>query len=249
LFGVKRQLVKEAATGNVLSVGKDEDIESLNLQNLDAPHKLSRENCLKNTATAADMPAVMLENETLTEGFGEGTQDAYQIADYLGTVQIWLDPAYRFFDKITMYRAWTHEFYKTIQAKYPEQYRNVDYKVAFYEWATNFKATWPPLISEPESKKQEQDKTKLEGVERVLNAIVTVCGSANIDPENKALLVQWAQDNVNESRTMFKIPMELDIEALANYEPPIPEVGGGEGDEKSGDAKPRADSQRLKAVR
>lgn len=241
LFGIKRQMLKDAATGNILSVGKDEDIESLNLQNLDGPHKLSRENCLKNIATAADMPAVMLENETLTEGFGEGTEDARMIAKYVEGIQTWLGPAYKFFDKITMYRAWNKAFYKTIQADFPEQYGGVSYEEAFYQWRNDFVATWPSLLAEPESKEQEKDKTKLEGVTKFLDAIMP-----SLDPANKAALIGWAQDNINESRTMFKIPLELDLEALAAYEPPVPGMGEDVGGEQDG----KADSQkRLRIAR
>lgn len=241
LFGFKRQMLKDAATGNVLSIAKDEDIESLNLQNLDGPHKLSRENCLKNIATSADMPAVMLENETLTEGFGEGTEDAKMIAKYVEGIQAWLTPAYKFFDKITMYRAWTKAFYKTIQADFPEEYGAVSYEEAFYQWKNSFVATWPNLLAEPESKEQEKDKTKLEGIDKVLTAIAAVFSTPAIDPINKAALVVWAQDNINESRSMFKIPLQLDLEALAAYEPPIPDAG--EDDEEDG-AEPKADSQK-----
>ena len=41
-----------------------------------------------------------------------------------------------------------------------------------------------------------------------------------MDPENKATLLQWAQDNINENKIMFQSPMLLNFEALASYTPP-----------------------------
>jgi hypothetical protein len=52
-----------------------------------------------------------------------------------------------------------------------------------------------------------------------------------LDPENKATVVQWAQDNFNENKILFPNPLELDIQALANYTPPSPIQNGGGGEE------------------
>ena len=42
------------------------------------------------------------------------------------------------------------------------------------------------------------------------------------DPENKARVVQWAADNLNENKLMFTTPLEIDAQAMAEYEPPQP---------------------------
>ena len=252
LFGVKRQLLKDAATGNVISVGPDDAVESLNFQNLHAPYELVRKNVLKNIATSADMPAVLIENETLTEGFGEGTEDAKIIAKYIEGIREWIDPAYKFFDKIVRYRAWNEEFYKGIQKDFPEEYGNVPYVVAFYRWSNSFSAVWPSLLEEPESEQAKLEKVKFDTVTDVLKELVQ-----HVDPENKAILIKWAADNLNQNKHLFSEPLELDFDALREYVPPeqqMLEAGGdededGEGDkgEKPGAKKPPVPAKRADA--
>ena len=41
------------------------------------------------------------------------------MARYIDRVRVQMQPLYDFFDKITMYRAWSPEFYKTIQNEFP----------------------------------------------------------------------------------------------------------------------------------
>jgi len=43
-----------------------------------------------------------------------------------------------------------------------------------------------------------------------------------IDPMNRAKLMEWAQDNINEMPDMFQSHLDLDIENLMDYEPPTP---------------------------
>ena len=76
----KRSIVKEAETGNVINVTPEEEIESLNMQNLEGPHVLARRNILENIASAVDMPVKLLTQESFAEGFGEGSEDAKAVA-------------------------------------------------------------------------------------------------------------------------------------------------------------------------
>lgn len=219
---IKRQMLNGARTGNVISISagsasqNDEAIESLNLQNIDGAGGWARTNVLKNIATAADMPAALLENETLTEGFGEGTEDAKLIAGYIDSIRKWLAPVYDFLDPIVQRRAWNEEFYKTIQARFPEEYKGVTYQQAYYQWTNAFKAVWPNLLKEPESEAVETEKVKYEAIIGVLETMIP-----EVDPDNKALLFQWAADNLNKNELMFSTPLVLDWEALAAYEPPM----------------------------
>ena len=50
---MKRNLLKEAQTGNVLGITIEESIETLNMQNVEGAGSYARGNCLKNVATAA----------------------------------------------------------------------------------------------------------------------------------------------------------------------------------------------------
>ena len=219
LFKSKRDVVKEAITGNVISCSPEESIETLNMQNLDAPYMLARTNILKNIATAADMPARLLENETLTEGFGEGTEDAKAIAQYIDRVRIDMQPLYDFFDNICMYRAWKNpDFYAGIQAEFPEEYGSLSINEAFIRWRDSFAAKWPSLLTEPESERAKREDILLKGLLGLYEAF-----APTFDPENKALLAAWIQDNLNERTEMFPVPLMLDIDTLRTYEPPEPE--------------------------
>lgn len=215
-FGMKRNTLKGAKTGNVISIGLDESIESIDLKNLRDAAEFARNNILKNIATAAKMPAVLINQETLAEGFGEGSEDAKMIAAYIDRVRIDMQPAYRYFDDIVMRRAWGPEFYKTIQAQFPE-YRDIPYDTAFYEWKNSFKAVWPNLLVEPDSEKVKVDDTILKSAIAAFEVLVPV-----LDPENKAIAAMWLAAVINERKQMFSSPLDLDKEALESYVPPTP---------------------------
>lgn len=218
LTGIKRNVVKEAQHGNIISISPDEEIETLNMQNLDGAYGMARSNILKNIATAADMPARILENETMVSGFGEGTEDAKNVAQYIDRFRMEMQPIYEYFDNIVMYRAWNPDFYEAIQADFPE-YRKKDFKQVFTQWRDSFVSEWPSFLTEPDSEKAKVDDIKLKGVISLVEVLAPM-----LDPDNKATLVEWAAANLNENKIMFPIPLILDIEALAEYVPPVPDV-------------------------
>lgn len=222
MAGYKRQLLQEAKTGNVLNIDIEEDIETLNMQNTDVAMTTARKNIIENIASAAKMPAKLLLSESYAEGFGEGTEDAKDIARYIGGVRKEMKPLYDFFDPIVMRRAWSPEFYKTVQAEFP-QYRNVPYTKAFFDWKNAFHAEWPNLLEEPESEKVKTEKVKHEAIIAYLEVLL-----AQVDPANKVRVIQWANDNVNESKHLLPNPLVLNYEELANYTPPEPESNPGE---------------------
>lgn len=212
LFAQKRQLLEDAKTDNVLGISTEEEIETLNMQNLEGPYKLARGNILKNIATAADMPAILLENETLTEGFGEGTEDAKTVARYIDDLREQMDPLYAFFDKIVQYRAWNKEFYQTIQNDFPEEYGDIEYEQAFYAWVNSFEAQWPSLLTEPDSEKAKTDKVRLEGLIEAFSAMVE-----HLDPVNKAKAILWVSDNFNALSQLFPNPLNIEVAELEAY--------------------------------
>ena len=217
LFAGKRQMVKEAQTGNVLTIDVDEDIESLNLQNLDGAYGMARKNIIENEAAACGTPAKIVLAETFAEGFGEGTEDAKAVAMFIETIRAWMEPLYTFMDQIVMHRAWNEEFFERVKNKYPDAYKDTDYNTAFYEWKNSFQALWPSLLDEPESE-------KLKGEDVVLKAIIAVVEVLlpEVPPETKATVIEWMQDNLNEKKRLFSSPMDLDFDAIAEYEPPTP---------------------------
>lgn len=218
-YAVKRSMLKGAKTGNVLSIGADEFIESVDLKNLKDAAEFARNNILKNIATAADMPASLINQETLAEGFGEGSEDAKEIAGFVAGIRKEADPIYRFVDIIVMHRAWNPDWYKSIQRKYPEAYGEVPFETAFYEWKNAFKATWPNLLTEPDSEKVKTDDV----VTKAAIALVEVM-APQMDPENKARLLVWAAEIFNSRENFKATPLEIDEEALAKYVPPAPEI-------------------------
>lgn len=224
MFSFKRQNLQSAVNGNVLTIGHEEDINSLNFQNLEGAGRFTRENILKNIAVAAGgMPAAMLHMETLTEGFGEGTEDAKQIARFIDRIRIEMQPLYASMDTIVQRRAWTPGFYEGIQREYPE-YRKVLFESAFYEWRNAFRAAWPNLLVEPDSEKVQVDKVRFEAVVGMIEVLAPLV----VDPENRATLAQWAADQANDRKELFSSPLLLDEEAMREYRPPMPPAGNAE---------------------
>ena len=220
---LKSSLLKQGETNNVLTVGLKDEIESLNLMNINGAGEFARTNILKNIATAADMPAKLLENETLVMGFGEGTEDAKTIARYIDLIRKQMRPLYAFMDMVEMRRAWNADFYRNVQRLFPE-YRDVSHEQAFYRWKNSFAAEWQSLLKEPPSEQVEVDDVKLKACIALVQVLTPM-----VDPDNKAAVIQWAADNFNELKMLFQNPLLLDYEALAAYEPP--QMGEGEGDE------------------
>lgn len=214
--GIKRAMLQGGKTGNVMSIDVAEDIETLNMMNVDGAGKFARDNILHDIAAAAGMPAMMVNDETFAEGFGEGSEDAKDVAEYVGGVRADMQPLYAFFDRIVQYRAWTEEFYATLQADYPEEFGSKPYKTAFFEWVNGFKADWPSLLIEPESERSKSEKVILDALIEVSEVLLPA-----LDPENKATMIGWLADNLNEKKLLFSSPLVLDLEALAAYVPPV----------------------------
>lgn len=212
IIALKRSILKQAETDNVVSIGVEEDVETLDMQNVEGAGTYSRTNIIKNAATAGDMPAVILENETLTEGFGEGTEDAKNIARYITSMRAELDPVYRWFDNIAQYRAWNPEFFAMIQRMYPE-YAERDFKEVFFDWKAAYTATWPSWLIEPESEAVKVEETKLQAIVSVLEKLMP-----EMDPENKMRVIQWAADNISENKRVFAYELLLDYDALKDHQ-------------------------------
>jgi hypothetical protein len=216
LAGFKRHLLKEGRTGNVLNIDITESIETLNMQNADVAMTTARKNVIENIASAAKMPAKLLLEESYAEGFGEGTEDAKNTARYISGIRKEMKPLYDFFDPIVMRRAWNPEFYKRVQAEFP-QYKDVPYTKALYNWINAFHVEWPNLLEEPDSEKAKTDDIKFKAIVALIEVMLPM-----LDPENKATLVNWASDNLNECKTLLQHPLVLDVEALMAYIPPEP---------------------------
>lgn len=213
MFGLKRNVVKEAIVGNVISIGtENEEIESIDLKNLEGPFSMARKNIVEDIASGAAMPAKMLTEESFAEGFGEGTEDAKEQARYVDGVREDAKAVYDFMDMICMRRAWNPEFYAVIQKDFPAEYGSLDYETAFYQWSNCFEAKWPSLLTEPESEQVKVADVKL----RALIALLEVMRD-DLDDENLGELYKFVSDNVNEMKMMFGNPLVLDFEAIVAH--------------------------------
>ena len=223
MFALKRNVVKEAQTYNVISISPDEAIESLNLQNIDGSMKMARHDIIENIATGAAMPSKILLEESFAEGFGEGSEDAMYVADYISEIREWLEPLYAYFTKIVQYRAWTPEFYKAVQNELPDEFGGRGYTQFFYDCVNSFGAKWPSLIKEPPSETIKVADVKLKAAIAAVEIVLPA-----LDPVNKALAIEWLQDTYNELKDLFPNPMVLDFDALREYVPPQPLAEPGE---------------------
>lgn len=209
----KRDFVKEAATGNVISISVDEDIETLNMQNTDTAMTTARKNIIEDIASSANMPPKLLLADSYAGILANGTEDYKQTMLFISKMREDMQPLYDYFDRITMRRAWSPEFYATIQAQFPEEYGDVTYETAFYQWANDFSAEWPSLLEETESDKATVEKVKLDAICSIVEKM-----SQHLDPSNMARLMQWAADNINENKTMFSNPLDFDMQELVDYQ-------------------------------
>jgi hypothetical protein len=212
MFGVKRGALKSGNTGQVLGIGTDEDIATLNFTNLEAPYKLVRENILKNIASATGMPASIIAQETLTEGFGEGTEDFKKEVQYLNYIRKDLEPAYAFMDRIVMRKAWTPEFFETLKADYAEL-RKIDFETWFFSVQQAFTAEWPNLNEEPDSEKSKMEDVQQKAVIAQLEVMLP-----ELDPKNKVAALMWAAENCNERETLFASKLIFDEDALLEFQ-------------------------------
>ncbi len=208
---IKRNFLKEAKNGNVINISNEDEISTLDLNNVDKAVTVVRKNIIENVASSATMPPALLLSDGYAGVLANGTEDFKSTVQYINGVREWLDPLYEFFDNIVMYRAWNKKFYQRVQAQFPE-YANVSYEEAFYEWKNSFVATWPSLLIEPESEKGKADKVKLDAIISLLEKL-----APNLDPDNAANLVEWVTLNISSMKTLFSDPLDFDVNTLVNY--------------------------------
>jgi hypothetical protein len=211
ISGIRRAILKMAQLTNVITIGTDEEVASLDFTNLAPPYELVRKNVIENIASAVPMPAKLLLQETFAAGFGEGTEDSKYIAQYIDDIREWMQPLYNFMDRIVKRRAWNPEFYKLIQADYPKEYGNVPYNTAFYRWDNSWKASWPSSLREPPSEKIKVDDVKLRAIIAFAEVLLPTFQNS---PENTVAVLEWMADQVTEMKLIFSSPLVIDTDAL-----------------------------------
>ena len=210
IAALKRMFLKAATTGEVATIDITEDIQTVDMQNVDGAGTYSRDNILKNVATAADMPAKLLQNETMIGGMAEGTEDAKNISKYIDGVRLDMKPDYDFTDNIVRYRAWmAPAFFERIKALYPKEYGGMTHEQAFTEWCRSFAAAWPSLLTEPPSETAKQEEVQVAG-----NIDVVELFFPKLDPENQAIVMEAALDNISKNKMLFPNGFDLDPDTL-----------------------------------
>lgn len=230
-FGnLKRSKIKDAKGGNVLQIGIGEEVKSVDLTNLKDAYELARKNIMDNIAISEDMPASMVRQESLAQGFGEGSEDAKIQARYVDGVRNSMNAAYDFVTPIVQRRAWDEEFYASLQQKFPTIYKKVPYETAYYQWVDAFEATWPNLLVEPDSEKVKVEDVTLKAAIATVEVMLPA-----LDPDNKATAMIWLADVINEKKLLFKSTLSLNEAAIAAYEPPTPMDGPSEPKPENGE--------------
>ena len=115
-----------------------------------------------------------------------------------------------------MRRAWNPEFYEIIQNDFPD-YKDVSYNDAFYRWKNSFHAVWPSLLKDPDSDSKIED-VRQKAVMSMMEILLP-----QMDPVNRARVIEWAIETSSENKLLFPQPLVLDYEALRDYEPPQPQ--------------------------
>jgi hypothetical protein len=214
--GIKRTMLQSGTTNNVLSIDVEEDISAIDLNNTSTAMTTARDNIIANIAAASDVPAMLLKDEAFTNGFGEGSEDAKAIMQYIDGIREDMRTLFEFFDNIVMHRAWNQQFFESVKNAYPEVYADKTYEQAFYMWKDEFKPEWETLLDEPDSEKATANDVRLKGLTEIARTIMP-----SVDQENKAKIIQWIADNMNEMPDAFVSDLELDYDTIATYEPPV----------------------------
>ena len=231
---MRRAIVKAARIGNVISIGPEDAIESIDLKNMGEPYGKAREYIVQDIASGVDMPARLLTEESYASGFGEGSEDAKEMARFVKDEREGMQPLYEFFDDVVMHLAWTPEFYELIQARYPKDYGKKTFETAFYQWKNCFRAEWPNLLEEPDSEKIKVDDIKLRAMISIFQVLLP-----RLPADQVAEVIQWLTDNTNEMTLLFSSPLNLDFSAIAAYDPMSALGGADEGNEGPEEGKPK----------
>lgn len=203
---IRLNILKGARTGNTVSVKPDEAIESLDLHYLD--YQKQRQNILETIALSLDMPAQFLTSDALSQGFGEGEEDAKLISSYIDRVRLDMKNLYDFMDNIVMHVAWSPEYYESIKGRFPGIPKTYD--EFFISCKRSFKAIWPESLEPTKKERVEFQRISYESILQVFNSLNLVC-----EGENKGALVQWVVSNLNEMETLFPNKLELDTDEIS----------------------------------
>lgn len=215
----KREDLKAAENNSVLSIGPNDAIESLNLQNIDGALNAARDNIISDIASGSDVPAILIKEEAFSKGWTEGSEDSKAISQYIDGIRQQIEPVMHFLEEIVQYIAWSEDFYESLKADYPDIITE-DYKTTFYMWRREFRADWQELVEESPDKRRDSDSKVLREAANTYAIL-----APQLDPENRAHATEWLASLSNDTETYGDTPLIIDKEALSKYEPPLPQPG------------------------
>lgn len=207
----KREETKLARTGQVLSISVEEDVYALDLTNTGPALEIALKQIRETIACGSGTPSILVNEETFTQGFGEGTEDAKNVASFIEAQRRWLEPVLAFTDRIAQARAWTPEFYSLIQSRYPE-YKDRPYDATVAQWRQQFKAEWPAYLKESETEKSARIREQLKSLNETFALLWD-----KLDPDNKMRALEWIQDCVNSMPDIVPSQLMLDPMALQEW--------------------------------
>ncbi|KWB16516.1 hypothetical protein WL32_28305 [Burkholderia cepacia] len=214
----KASMVRRAMNGNVLAIEVEESIETLNLQNTSDAMTTARNNVISNIATALDAPAVILKNDVLTNGFGEGSEDSKIIAQYVERYRGELEHLFDWMTPRIQALAWTAEWYASFQLANPA-YASISYASAIGYWKNQMKSKWPNFLVEPDSEKVKREESAFNAYMQIYEKLQAGIRNAETRRQLAQAIIELTDSD--EMKTLLPLPIDLTF-TDEDFEEPAP---------------------------
>lgn len=219
-FEQKRELILEGINNNILNVGINEDISTLNMTNVDNSIDTARRHIIEDIANAIDLPVVLLNGQKFTAGFGEGSEDTKNIGRHVDSKRQWLEPIFNFCDNLVMDLAWDFNFIDSLNSQnssffdknLPIEEKKRIYKIRFQELKNGFSYSFPSFLTETESEILDGDVKKINSIKTIFDSVYD-----KVDPQTKSQLICWMMDNFNDLRSVNKVKIDYDPEEIEEF--------------------------------
>jgi hypothetical protein len=221
---IKRSKVDDLTNGQVITIGLDDKISSLDLANAHQVMAYLHESNMNDLASSTGWQASYLKHAMLSTGFADGSNDAAQIDKMLFGVQGFTKKTFQWIDDILFYCAWTDSFIDSIAQQYPDIYRGYSRNQIRNMWRTGYERIYNPPTAEPAKDKSESQKTQLD----IINGVATLLQQVSGQPA----LFDFVQNAIN---TANILDAEIEIDSSELVQQP---QGMGVGDVDFDDAPP-----------
>ncbi|MDN7611247.1 hypothetical protein [Burkholderia cepacia] len=210
--------VKRALNGNVLAIEVEESIETLNLNNTADAVTTARNDTISNIATALDCPAVILKNDVLTSGFGEGKEDSKVIAQYVERYRGELEHLFEWVTPRIQTLAWTEEWYESFKLGNPA-YATISYASAIGYWKNQMESKWPNFLVEPDSEKVKREESSFNAYMQIFEKLQAGIRNAETRRQLAQAIIELTDSD--EMKTLLPMPIDLTF-SDEDFEEPAP---------------------------